>query len=356
MNKLKKIIVTSISGMLILSTLTGCNNSTSANLKVGQITDLSGVDDKSFNQGAWEGIGLTGVDKKYLIPYSLEPKDTVREISNLYDLGYRVLVAPGFNFETAIFEAQALYPDLKIILIDGTPHNGDYNYEIGENTLCIYFTEHESGFLSGVATALHIQSGDVGFIGGMEIPAVQKFNWGFQQGILYANSQLGTSVALKPENFIYANSFYDADLGTKLATEMYDRGVKVIFSAAGGVGVGVIGEAKKRAIQGEDVWVLGVDVDQYGDGLYAHNQSVILTSAMKYIEQATASAIESIQDGTFEGQQVITLSAAENMVGIPQENPNLSESIQSQVAQVQEDIKSGKIVVDATNDSGKYIP
>ena len=121
--------------------------------------------------------------------------------------------------------------------------------KVGDNTVSIFFAEHESGFVAGVAAALEIQEGDVGFIGGMEIPAVQRFNWGFQQGVAYANENLGTKVTLKAENVIYQGSFDDVAAGQQLAATMYDRGVKAIFAAAGGVGNGVINEAKTSSKQ-----------------------------------------------------------------------------------------------------------
>lgn len=341
---------------LVLSLTTGCGNTGNSTntLKVGQITDTYGVNDRSFNQAGWEGITNTIEERMYLIPYASSTEDFLREVTNLYELGYNVLVATGFQFEEAMYEAQALYPDLKIILIDGTPHGGDYNYVVGENTMCIYFAEHESGFLAGIATALKIQEGEVGFIGGVEIPAVQKFNWGFQQGIEYANTNLGTSIEMKPEHFVYINSFYDIDAAASEATRMYDAGVNAIFTAASAAGNGAIIEAQRRTLSGEECWVIGVDVDNYEDGIYDNGKSVILTSAMKFVADAVSSSIMDIQNNAFKGGEILTLTASENMVGIPENNPNLSADIYTQVHGIQQDIMSGKIIVESTNDNGKY--
>jgi basic membrane protein A len=109
----------------------------------------------------------------------------------------------GFKFETAIFKAQDKYKDDKFVIIDGTPHAGDFKPVVKDNTVSIFFAEHEAGYLAGVATAVQLKTGDVGFIGGMEIPAVQKFNWGFQQGVKYANENLGTKISLKKQNVVY---------------------------------------------------------------------------------------------------------------------------------------------------------
>src|SRR5690606_19534340 len=124
--------------------------------------------------------------------------DYIKEIGNLYDAGFKFIVCPGFKFETAIFQAQDKYEDAKFVLIDGNPHSGDFVPVVKGNTVSIFFAEHESGFLAGVATALELKESEVGFIGGMEFPAVQKFNWGFQQGVNYANENLGTKITMKP--------------------------------------------------------------------------------------------------------------------------------------------------------------
>lgn len=322
-----------------------------AGFKVGMVTDAGTIDDKSFNQGTWEGIvraeGELGIQKKYLKPNGTTEADYLKEIGNLYDAGYKFIVTPGFKFETAIFQAQDKYEDAKFVLIDGAPHAGDYSPVVKDNTVSIFFAEHESGFLAGVATALELQEGEVGFIGGMEIPAVQKFNWGFQQAIQYANDNLGTNITLKAENVIYQGSFDNTAAGGQIAAQMYDRGVDAIFTAAGGVGVGAINEAKTRAKAGENVWIVGVDVDQYVDGIYEGEKSVILTSAMKKLGEATFDMIKQEQDGSFPGGQTIIFDTKNNGVGIPEENPNLSEETMSKTDEILQKIKSDEIKVSA---------
>lgn len=320
-------------------------------LKVGMVTDAGTIDDKSFNQGTWEGIVRAekdlGVDIKYLKPVGTTEADYVKEISNLYDSGYKFIVCPGFKFETAIFKAQTKYPDAKFVLIDGNAHPaGSFDAQNGPNTIGISFAEQEAGFVAGVAAALQLKEGRFGFIGGMEIPAVQKFNWGWQQGIKYANENLGTDIALFPEDFIYQGTFNDIAAGQQLAASMYDRGVTCIHAAAGGVGVGVINEAKARRQVGKDVWVVGVDIDQYNEGLLPDSsQSVILTSAMKYIDHASFDMIKEELAGSFKGGRSLLLTAKEDAVGIPSANPNLSADVQKQVTDIYQQVKSGAIVV-----------
>ncbi|RHW36557.1 BMP family ABC transporter substrate-binding protein [Neobacillus notoginsengisoli] len=318
-------------------------------LKVGMVTDAGTIDDKSFNQGTWEGIlkakDELAVQNKYLKPSGTTEADYLKEIGNLYDAGYKFIVTPGFKFETAVFKAQDNYKDAKFVIIDGNPHSGDFKPVVKDNTVAIFFAEHEAGFLAGVATALELKEGEAGFIGGMEIPPVQKFNWGFQQGIKYANENLSTKIGMKPENFLYQGSFDNVAAGGQIAASMFDRGVDVIHAAAGGVGVGAIKEAINRVKAGEKVWIVGVDVDQYEDGKYDGDKSVILTSAMKKIDQSAFDMIKDELDGKFKGGETLVFDAKNDGVGIPEKNPNLSDDTLSKVKEVFEKVKSGEIEV-----------
>ncbi|WP_274363679.1 BMP family lipoprotein [Paenibacillus thermotolerans] len=350
---------------LVLGLLAGCGNKEAGdkggaggekpNFKIGMVTDSGTIDDKSFNQGTWEGLKKAadelGIDKKYLKPAGTTEADYMKEIGNLYDAGFKFIGAPGFKFETAIFHAQDKYPDAKFVIIDGNPHSGDYNPVVKDNTVSIFFAEHESGFLAGVAAAVELKEGEAAFIGGMEIPAVQKFNWGFQQGLAYANENYGTNMTIKKENVVYEGSFDNVAGGQQLAAQMYDRGVKVIFAAAGGVGVGAINEAKTRATNGEQVWVVGVDVDQYADGIYDGDKSVILTSATKKIDTAAYDMVIAESKGEFPGGQILTFDAKNDGIGLPAENPNLGDDTKSKVAEVYEKLKSGDIKVAAEQGS-----
>lgn len=359
---MKKGVISLISLALSVTMLAGCGDkpgketsggaggdTPKANFKVGMVTDAGTIDDKSFNQGTYEGIVKANKDfnmeYKYLKPAGTTEADYSKEIGNLYDAGFKFIVTPGFKFETAIFKSQDKFKDAKFVLIDGAPHAGDNKPVVKENTVSIFFAEHEAGFLAGVAAALHVKDGQAGFIGGMEIPPVQKFNWGFQQGVAYANEKLGTKVMINKENVVYQGSFDNVAAGSQLAAQMYDRGVNVIFAAAGGVGVGAINEAKTRAQKGDDVWMVGVDVDQYKDGVYEGEKSVILTSAVKKIDQAAYDMIKAETEGKFPGGQTLTLDAKNDAVGLPEKNPNLSDEIVKQVDEVYNKIKSGEVKV-----------
>lgn len=328
-------------------------------LKVGMVTDAGTIDDKSFNQGTWEGIlkaqneGL--VEAKYLKPSGTTEADYLKEIGNLYDAGYKFIITPGYKFETAIYVAQDKYKDAKFVILDGEPHTADYaTFRIEKNVVAVYWEEHQSGFLAGVAAALQVKNGEFGFIGGMEIPAVQKFNWGWQQGVKYANENLGTKIVMKQENNLYQGSFDNVAAGQQIAASMYDKGVNVIFAAAGGVGVGAINEAKARASAGKNVWIVGVDVDQYPEGLLPNGKSIILTSAMKYLDRASYDMIKEELAGKFPGGQILRFSAANNGLGIPATNPNLAADVQAKVNEVVEKVKKGEIKVAAEQLPGLF--
>ena len=352
---MKKKVMALVLLALMVTGLVGCGSDNNASkseegkLKVGMVTDTGTIDDKSFNQGTWEGIKEAeksfGLETTFMQPNGESESSYLTEIQNLYDSGYKFIVTPGYKFETAIYKAQEKYSDAKFVLIDGEPNDGKGNYLVADNTVAIQFAEEEGGFVAGVAAALELQTGEFGFIGGMEAAAVKRFNYGFQQGVAYANEKLGTSISLKAENIVYSGSFTDLALGQQIAAQMYDRGVKVIFAAAGATGMGAITEAKTRAVNGEEAWVIGVDCDQYADGIYEGNKSVILTSAVKKVEKASYNMVQAELNGEFPGGQTLILDAANGGVGIPAENPNLSEETVKKVNEVLEAIKNGEIEV-----------
>ncbi|SFD00657.1 BMP family lipoprotein [Clostridium uliginosum] len=341
--------------VLAVSMFVGCGSSKGGSaaktekIKVGMVTDSGTIDDKSFNQGTWEGIKRTegdlGTEIKYLKPNGNTEAEYTKEIGNLYDAGFKFIVTPGFKFETAIYKSQDKYKDANFVLIDGVPNDGSGNKKVGENAVSIMFAEEQAGFLAGVSASVQLKEGELGFVGGMEIPAPQRFNWGFQQGVAYSNANLGTKMELKQENVLYQGSFDNSAAGQQIAAQMYDRGVKAIFCAAGGVGNGVISEAKTRAGAGKEAWVVGVDSDQYNDGIYKDDKSVILTSAMKKVDQASYDMVKSLKDGKFPGGKELKFDATNDGIGIPEKNPNLNENTIKTVKDVFAKIKDGSIKV-----------
>ena len=358
---MKRTLLKGIASYLVAATLlTGCGAANNGNegkngyekldtdLKVGMMTDAGTIDDRSFNQYTWEAVSGVISNSKYLKPAGQTDADYIESIGNLYDAGYKFIVAPGSRVERAIGVAQEKYPDAEFVILDGEPVDSEGNPCIASNSTAIYFAEEEAGFIAAVAAAVEIKEGEFGFLGGMEIPPVQRFSYGFEQGVNYANENLGTNIVLKDENIVYQGSFGDKAGGQQVAGSMYDKGVDVIFTAAGGTGIGALNEAKSRAMNGEtDCFIIGVDVDQYQDGVYdaANNASVILTSAIKKITEATISVLKDKVNGQFPGGQILTFNVANDGVGIPENNPNLGEEATNAASEVTNKIKAGEITV-----------
>lgn len=323
---------------------TGTDN---VNFKVGMMIDSGTIDDKSFNQGTWEGIlaytkDHKGVKGQHVQPNGETTADYLSAADNLMMAGNNVIIAPGFKFEEAITELQTANPEVSFVILDGEPAT------MAENTTAIYFAEHEAGFLAGVAAALQSQTGKVGFIGGMKIPAVERFGWGYLAGVAYANENYATNVEVV--DYQYQGTFYDVQGGQMMAGGMYDKGIDIIFSAAAAVGNGVINEAKARTEAGDKVYVIGVDVDQYDEGLMNDGSSVVLTSAIKRIDVAVYDALKAYGEGNFPGGQIITMDAKTNGVGLPETNPNLTTDTQAKVDDTLAQIQSGALVVPVTGE------
>ena len=163
--------------------------------EIALITDIGTIDDKSFNQGAWEGIkayaDAAGVSYQYYQPAAQGTDVYLDEIDKAVNNGAKIVVTPGYLFEEPIYIAQDMYPEVTFILIDGNPHNADYSeYRTEKNVVGIIFKEEESGFLAGYAA---VKDGytKLGFMGGMAVPAVIRFGYGFAQGAEYAAKEMG---------------------------------------------------------------------------------------------------------------------------------------------------------------------
>lgn len=310
-------------------------------ISVGFVTDMGGIDDRSFNQGSYEGIQRFAKDQKLgdqCIKY-LESKteaDYVTNLSTLSDEGFDLVVAAGYLFVDAMNQVSDQYPDTKYLVIDAAVEK--------DNVQSALFAANETSYLAGVAAAMkakELGSNDIGFIGGAEGEVIGEFQAGFEQGALAVNPDAKIYVD-------YAGSFDDAGTAQTLAAKQYDAGVKVIFHAAGNAGNGVIKEAQTRTQNDEEVYVVGVDKDQYETGLIeGTDKSVILTSALKRVDEATYQAAQSLLDGNFKAG-IINYTFKEEGIGYPEENPNLDESITTALDKAIEDIKAGTITVEHT--------
>jgi basic membrane protein A len=309
-----------------------------AQFKVGLVTDVGGIDDKSFNQGTWEGIVRFGQEFKlpkgnYKYLQSSAEADYVPNLSTFADEGLSLIIAPGFLFEQSMTQVAKNYPTRKFLIIDAVVNQ--------PNVVSAVFAEHEGSFLVGVAAGLKAKADGkniVGFLGGMQFPLIEKFQAGFEQGVK----------AVYPECTIlvdYAGDFAAPDKGQALAQKQYNQGAYIIYHAAGGTGNGLIKEAKERSQKGDIRWAIGVDKDQYNDGIYSGSKSAVLTSMMKRVDVAAYDVCKMTMDGKFPGGKVLTFTVANKGVGLPEKNPNLSADIVAKVKEYEALIASGKLKV-----------
>ena len=330
-------------GLIFLGilTLVGCSpKEEQLTIKVGMVTDSGSIDDKSFNQGSWEGIlnfqaEHDNVEVQYIKPTGETLQDYTSAIDNLILSGNEVIVMPGFKFDETASVVAEEYPNTEFILIDAEPTK-DGEPVSYDNVVSIFFKENEAGFLSGVASALQTKTGKLGFIGGFNIHSVAKFGYGYVSGVAYVT------------DYTYVGSFSDANLGKSVGGGMFDKGVDIIHHASGVVGVGAISEAKTRSENGENVYVVGVDVDQYDEGVTSKGNSVILTSSMKRLDVAVKTQLENWLNGEFEGGKVIVMDYMQDGVGLPIENPNLTEATIETLKEVGKALGNGTVKVPST--------
>lgn len=335
---------------------TSSSSSTSSDksgLKVGVVTDEGGAKDKSFNQSNVEAVEAwtKANGGQALQPIETKSQDKIGPNLETASKVSDVISIAGFYFDKTLPEVADKFKDKKYILIDSVVDK--------ENVASITFQENEAGYLAGYAAALQSKTGKIGYIGGAKIPPVIKFGVGYVQGAKAANPDIEIF-------YQYSGTFSDTNKGKTLAATMFDSGADVIFVAAGGTGSGSIKEAQERATNdlkesGEiKHWIIGVDKDQYEDGLFKAKdkdgndveKSVILTSAVKRIDVAVTEALTAIKAGTFKGgaANAKVLSIKDNGVGIPEKNPNLTAENQEKVLKAGEELKAGTVKVATTGE------
>ena len=171
----------------------------------------------------------------------------------------------------------------------------------------------------------------------MDFDLIQKFEAGFEAGVWAIDPDIEVLVQ-------YAGDFGNAQLGQTVAAKMYDDGAYVIYHAAGGTGNGLFSEAKNRVLNGEDVWAIGVDKDQYEDGIYEGDKSIILTSMMKRVDVASYTVCENVLNEEFT-PEILVFNLANAGVGIPDENPNLKAEWVTTIDEYATKVISGEIEV-----------
>ena len=297
--------------------------------RVAMITDYGDITDQSFNQTTYEACKEfceeKGIDFKYYKPGSDSDEDRISSIEDAIDENFNVIVMPGYAFAGTIVEAAPNYPDVKFVALDValgdlleagvTAAGGEYDYDptnwnLDEyvdmsNVYCAVYQEELCGYMAGYA-AVKLGYTKLGFLGGMAVPAVIRYGYGFVQGANAAADELGVDVELK---YVYGGQFYgDGDITAAMDT-WYKAGTEVVFACGGGIFTSV---AEAAAAAGGKI--IGVDVDQAPliDGIYG--EGITLTSAVKAFRPVVYDVLASEAMGSFPGNYPFPL-------GIWSENP-----------------------------------
>ncbi|QTQ12087.1 BMP family protein [Treponema parvum] len=311
------------------------------------ITDATGIDDKSFNAAAWRGIlsyygdtweNQKGRGNKYEV-VSCQTQDMyIPVLKQISDEAPDLIVVTGFTFADALSEVSEEYPNQKYMIVD-------VDWVNKPNVMEFVFTEEQGSFLVGVAAALQAQEEKIakprfGFIGGVPGVTITKFEVGYIQGLraVIPNAEIVD---------FYANDWGKPELAKTQAKNWFDSGVYAIYSAAGGTGNGTIAQAKEYRMSGKNVWAIGVDSDQYADGIYEGKKSAVLTSMIKRVEAASLYALKAVENKTFKSG-VVNLSLADDGVGFSVANPDLKPSVVKKIEEYRANIISGKIKIIGT--------
>ena len=300
-----------------------------APLKVGMVTDVGGVNDQSFNQSAWEGLVKTkkelGIKTSYL--ESKQDADYPANLETLLDSKNDMIWGIGFKMSDAILIAAKQNPKQKYGIIDYS-----YGDKTPKNVVGVMFKAEEGSFLAGYIAAKMSKSGTLGFIGGMSVPIIHSFQYGFNAGAKFANKNINILEQ-------HAESFTDAAKGKAIANQMIGKGADVIFHAAGAVGDGVI-----EAVKEKGKMAVGVDRDQN----YLAPKNVI-TSSMKRVDNAVFNVVSDLNKGVFKGGTTVEYGLKDGAVDIaPTTSKMIPSILLEDVAKIKKDIIAGKIKIPTT--------
>ncbi len=312
---MKKLIALLMAVVLVCSFASCGSGEDDGTYEIALITDVGNIDDKSFNEGAWNGVKEYAEENKISYNYYRPSEDStaarIETIGTAIEKGAKVVVCPGYLFEEAIYEVQDIYPEVSFLLLDGEPHDADYNYKTSSNVHCILYQEQWAGFFAGYAAVADGYT-KLGFMGGMDVPAVIRYGYGFVQGAEYAAKVLDLPAGTVEINYWYTGSFSASDEIKVKAAGWYTEGTEVIFSCGGGIYLSIVGAAEET----ENGKVIGVDVDQ------AAESERIITSAMKNLTGSVELALTDLyaNGGTWSEEDAGTtanLGIEDNCVGIP---------------------------------------
>ncbi|RRD32439.1 BMP family ABC transporter substrate-binding protein [Streptococcus minor] len=320
----------------------GSSDSADSSLKVAMVTDIGGVDDRSFNQSAWEGLQEWGKEaglskgKGFDYYQSASESDYITNLDSAVAGGYNLIFGIGFALESSIAEVAPNNTDTHYVIIDSVVPDQD-------NVVSVGFADHEASYLAGVAAAKTTKTKQVGFVGGMKGEVIDRFEAGFVAGVKSVDDSIKIDIQ-------YAGSFGDSAKGQTIAAAQYAAGADVIFHASGGTGNGVFAAAKaenETRNEADKVWVIGVDRDQSAEGAYTSKDgkesNFVLASTLKQVGAAVKDISTKAADGEFPGGEVVRYSLKDK--GVELAETSLSEDAAKAVADAKQAILDGKVEV-----------
>ena len=312
--------------------------------KIAMVTDSGDITDESFNQITWETVcaygDANGVEYEYYKPAEDTDEERINAIDLAINEGATVVVMPGYLFGPAIAEEQDLYPDVKFIAVDVTEGDlvnlaGD-SVAIGNNSYICSFQEEQAGYLAGYGA---VKDGytKLGFLGGIAVPAVIRYGFGYIQGINAAAEEMGVDVSVK---YFYGGQFYGDENITARMEGWYADGTEIVFACGGGIYTSAV-----EAASNHDGKVIGVDVDQkpvIGD--------CCVTSAMKGLHAAVYDALDKYFNGEWDalGGKSEQLGLTQgDYIGLPTDDASwgFTTFTKDEYNTVLEGIKDGSIAV-----------
>ncbi|WP_196217843.1 BMP family lipoprotein [Streptomyces blattellae] len=299
--------------------------------------DIGGKGDQSFNDAAYSGLQKAQEEFGYKTD-DVEPTegetdaDKEQRLASLARQGYNPVIGIGFAYGPAMEAVASKYPDTTFGIVDSVVE--------GDNVASLVFAEEQASYLAGVAAAKATKTNTVGFVGGVDIPLIHKFEAGYKQGVADTNSKVNV-VSQYLTQTAEEGGFSSPDKGKAAAEGQIEKNADVVYQAAGLSGQGVI-EAAANA----KVWAIGVDSDQYEQAALASYKDYILTSALKDVGGAVYSLAKSVEDGKpLTGTQTFDLKV--DGVGLSESNPEFAkiEGLSDAVATAKEGIIDGSIKV-----------
>ncbi|MCH4058298.1 BMP family lipoprotein [Lapidilactobacillus gannanensis] len=312
---------------------------------VALITDTGGVDDRSFNQSAWEGLQKWGKEhdlKRGNSGFQYFQSDNessyIPNIDQAMQAGFKTIFGIGYKLKDAIKQSAKKDPKTNFVIIDDS-------IDGIKNVVSATFKDNESSYLAGVAAAYTTKTNTVGFIGGVKGDVIDRFDAGYTEGVKAGAKELGKSIKIINQ---YAGDFSAPDKGKSIAQGMYQQGADIIFHASGATGNGVFQEAKSINQAGtKQVWVIGVDRDQTTEGKYktkdGKSANFTLTSTLKGVGAVTEDLANLAMKDKFPGGKHMIYGLKDDGVGLTK--GQLSSKAQKAVDAAKQDIIDGKVKV-----------